>query len=78
MKSIDPVNDTTQTIICKNCGETLIGDEPAVETLCPLCEEVIQNAYPDGWECQVCEKIFYDEMPASNDYGTVCKNCAII
>lgn len=28
-----------QTLVCPNCGETLIGDEPAIEMLCENCKE---------------------------------------
>ena len=38
---------------------------------------IIENAYPNGWECQECETVYVNEMPFNCDDGTVCKNCSM-
>jgi len=67
--------DSDQTILCTECGTTLIGDPPAIHTLCDICQEIIESAYPDGWTCEGCDTVFYDRMPGDTSDGTICKNC---
>lgn len=68
------------TIVCVCCGETLLGNEPAVYTLCPSCFDKIQDRYPNGWTCAVCGTEINDDLPSEHflHEAAVCRKCVAI